>query len=460
MAGAPNGRHIVLITMKSQLRGRIRREVTTLLGEGARVTVIGLASDADFLQQLSHSSLQVHLIKPTSVLTRAVGSTRSTLMRMAPKKAQGHSGSVAADATDVAPRRPPFHGRLLRVFRRLVRYVIVKVMARVRRATMRVVRFAFAPWHRITLYRDFARKACALALGLKPEAVQSCDLEGLVAAVKVARRLDLPHLHDCHELFLERIQFSMLERLVLSRVERRAMRAANVVTVVNGSIGEELRRRYSVSAVVLRNCADVPRQVVLNDVRKLAGLRAGCDIVLYQGGLLQGRGLIEVVDAAAYLPEDIAIVFLGYGAMRGELEERAREQGCAQRVRFVDAVPPDELLSITASATLGVVPYQPVSMNNKLALPNKIFEYLAVGVPVVVSDIPELRRIVETGCGRTYDSFDPRSLAASITVLLQPHVFSTARAAAVRYGRENSWEVERAILTGVYERILGGRQQA
>jgi glycosyltransferase involved in cell wall biosynthesis len=319
---------------------------------------------------------------------------------------------------------------------------------------LRVAKWALKPWHRISLYRDFWKTSERIVSGWQPDLVQSCDLEGLVGAATVARRRRVPHLHDCHELFLERVQFTRLERTVLAQVERRTIRTPSLVTVVNASIGGELRRRYGVATITVRNCADKPDHVEPKDVRELAALAPHTPVVLYQGGLLRGRGLTEVVRSAAYYPSGVALVLLGYGTLRDELEALARAEGLSDRVRFVDAVPPDDLLSFTASATVGVVPYQPVSLNNRLALPNKIFEYLAVGLPVVVSDIPELRAIVAaSGCGELYDSFDPASLGAAVRRLLEPERRSAAGQAARAYGQANTWRRERSILEDVYRRL-------
>ncbi len=328
-------------------------------------------------------------------------------------------------------------------------------MARVRPRVLSTVKRVLHPWHRITLFSNFWDASTDIVMEWRPDVVHSCDLEGLVSARRVAKRLGVPHVHDCHELFLERLQFSWMEKVLLRRIEHREIQGADVITVVNKSIGEEYERRFGVQSVVVRNCADRPETIVRRDVRRLANLPEEVDVVLYQGGLQGGRGLHEVIRSAEWLPTNAFLVVLGYGPLREELEELAAELNLSDRVRFVEAVPPDELLGVTASATVGIVPYQPVSLNNELSLPNKIFEYLTVGLPVVVSDVPELRRIVdESGCGRTYDSFDPKSLAAAVRDVLSPAVRGAAAAAALAYGDANTWEAEQRILHGIYDGLL------
>lgn len=289
-------------------------------------------------------------------------------------------------------------------------------------------------------------------LAIRPDAVVTSDLPGLVGASRAARELGIRQVHDCHELYLESTSFRPWERRVLAPVERRHMRRAARVVVVNESIAQEYRRRYGVRADVVRNCANVPIGDEVRDLRSLAGLEPGVPLVLYQGGFTPGRGLDVVIAAMTGLPASVHLVMLGYGPMASDLDRLAAEHGVADRVHVLPAVPPEELLAFTASATVGVIPYQPVSRNNYYSLPNKIFEYTSVGLPVVASDLPELRRVVvDGGVGRVYDPFDPASLAAALTHALDPARIEAYRAAAHEYGRVNSWANERILLVDAFQ---------
>ncbi len=94
--------------------------------------------------------------------------------------------------------------------------------------------------------------------------------------------------------------------------------------------------------------------------------------------------------------DQAVLVFLGDGPLRPALEHQAAEARISSRVRFMDPVPPDDLLAYTASADIGVTLLQDTCLNHHLALPNKLFEYLIAGIPVIASDLPEIRRIVKT----------------------------------------------------------------
>jgi len=311
-------------------------------------------------------------------------------------------------------------------------------------------------WHRVSRFFAFWRESAARAMELSPDLIVSSDLPGLVGAGRVARRLSLPHLHDCHELYLESTFFRTTERRILAPMERHYLRRADSVVAVNTSIAVEYGRRYGRQPLVVRNCAlRLPDDLQVRDLRVIAGLPAEAEVILYQGGFAAGRGLDVCITAVVGLPASAHLVLLGFGPLRDRLVALAEEAGVRDRVHLVDAVPPEDLPAWTASATVGLIPYQPVSQNNALALPNKIFEYTAAGVPVVVSDLPELRSIaLDGGCGQVYDPFDPASLTAALRDVLDAHRYPVYREAARRFGETNVWENEREILVGEIVRLV------
>jgi glycosyltransferase involved in cell wall biosynthesis len=151
-------------------------------------------------------------------------------------------------------------------------------------------------------------------------------------------------------------------------------------------------------------------------------LPAAARIVLYQGWISEGRGLENLVRAATVLPSAVVIVFMGYGEYQETLAALAREAGVTDRVRFVPAVAQADLLSWCASADIGIIPYQPVDLNNVYSSPNKLFDFIQARVPLVASDLPFLRQVIAghaLGTVATLDS--PQAYAAAIqTVLAQP----------------------------------------
>jgi glycosyltransferase involved in cell wall biosynthesis len=488
------GRHprVVYVAMKPQLRGRIRRNVTTLLELGAEVTVLTVRSDKDFFVGLEHPRLRAEFFEARSLYVRVsqYASRRPREHPATPRRRRTYSvvgtvllaplrilaalcllmlrtlrqrGAIGRKVGRASPRsrwsadrgRRRLHARSMLPGRMLAKAPLHWPWA-ISRAAIGRVKSVLRPWHRTSRFFAFWRESAERATELVPDLVVSSDLPGLVGAGRAARRLGIPHLHDCHELYLESTSFRRVERHLLAPVERRYIRRADSVVAVNSSIAREYARRCGREPVVVRNCA--PRQMGDDlgerDLRTLAGLPASARVVLYQGGFSLGRGLDICVKAVGEIPKDAHLVLLGFGPLQDELLHMARIHGVANRVHVLCAVPPEELASWTVSATVGLMPYQPVSLNNFLALPNKIFEYTAVGLPIVVSDLPELRQVaLGAGCGETYDPFDAGSLAAALQTVLDPNRYPRYREAAQAFGRANVWENEREILVGEMLRV-------
>jgi glycosyltransferase involved in cell wall biosynthesis len=156
------------------------------------------------------------------------------------------------------------------------------------------------------------------------------------------------------------------------------------------------------------------------------------------------------------------LVLLGFGDRRDAYRAAADESRYERRVHVLDPVPPDELLPWIASADVGAMPIQPSTLNHYLSTPNKLFECLAAGIPVVASDFPTTRRIVvdnPTGpLGAVCDPSSAESLAGALRSILElgdPRATALrARCLAAAHERWN-WETESAGLTRLYGDLAG-----
>ena len=288
------------------------------------------------------------------------------------------------------------------------------------------------------------------------------DLTGLMAAARARARRGGLLIYDSHELFMEAGTVARLPdfaRRLLANLERRYARTSDLVITVNSGIANELMRRYRIPApVVVMNCPVVPDQVpdrLSSPIREVLGL-GDRPVLLHHGGLAGGRGIIETIDALDYLPSEVALVVLGHGELVPEIEARASGRANGQLFHH-PTVPIDELPSWVAGADVGVVAFQPIETNNLLATPNKLFECLAMGVPVVVSDFPEMRSIVDTWrVGATCNPRDPASIAEAVRRVLaqdRPTLFNACRTAATeRY----SWQRQSSTLLEAYD-LIGRR---
>lgn len=307
------------------------------------------------------------------------------------------------------------------------------------------------------MFCDYYVRAYCVARALRPDAVHAHDVNTLPVAAAVARAGRAFLVYDAHELYTEIGTLSPRERAVWHWTERNLIaRAAHVITVCE-SIADELAKRYGIGRPeVLLNCPPRPSVPVTRDgghLRRRVGLDDSTEpIVLYQGGFHPHRGLEELIDAVPHMERGV-LVLMGWGVMEERLSQLVAARGLDSRVRLTGPVPQDELLQYTVDADVGVIPYQSVGLNNYYTTPNKLFEYIAAGVPVAGSRFPELIRFVEgLGVGRTFDPRDPHDIAAAINDVLgdeEAHAAmrERARAAATRL----TWEEQVPPLLSIYD---------
>jgi glycosyltransferase involved in cell wall biosynthesis len=293
------------------------------------------------------------------------------------------------------------------------------------------------------------------------------DLTGLPAAIGGAARNGGQVVYDSHEIFLEsgsNVHRPGWIRRRLAREEAGWVARCAALVTVNQPLAEELGRRYHPRRTVVVHNAPArwdPPPERPDLIRAVSGIPADEPIALYHGGFSLHRGLEEL--AAAILEpglERVHAVYLGYGGQRAMLERLAADPRYRGRLHVIDAVPPEELLPWVASADVGVMPIQASTLNHRLSSPNKLFESLATGLPVVVSDFLEMRRIVledpDGPLGAVCDPADPASVAAAIRSILElgPEQRDALRRRCLRAAHERwNWETESARLVALYDSL-------
>jgi glycosyltransferase involved in cell wall biosynthesis len=309
----------------------------------------------------------------------------------------------------------------------------------------------------------------AVAARVVPEADvhHGHDLTGLVAAVAAADGTPARVVYDSHELYVEsgrNARQGTLARRWLKSLERRLAGESVALVTVNATLEAILRKRLGFTrSVVVHNAPSrwTPPEPQPDLFRQRLNLRPEARIVLYHGGLTADRGLRVLLDAMLRPGMDDAhLVFLGYGPLRDELAERAADPRSGGRVHVLDAVPPDELALWVASADVGAMPNQPATANERLSTPNKLFESMAVGLPVVSSDFPERRRIILDDpagpLGAVCDPTSPAAIATAIRSILDlpPAERTALRARILQAAHERwNWETESARLVALYEEL-------
>ena len=232
------------------------------------------------------------------------------------------------------------------------------------------------------------------------DVVHAHDLPRLRVGAMAKKKLRVPLVYDAHELYSEIATLTPRQKKLLSRREKRYINAADAVITVNGYIADEFMKRYKIKRPkVILNATkwpsgiDLPRR--FDKFRERFAIPKDARIVLFQGWMSATRGLQPLVRAMKFVPDFVHLVFMGYGEGVDALKKITRlELNLEKRIHFMEAVPQKDLLEWTASADVGIIPYQPVDLNNYFSSPNKLFEYIQAELPVIANDLPFLRAVV------------------------------------------------------------------
>jgi glycosyltransferase involved in cell wall biosynthesis len=296
----------------------------------------------------------------------------------------------------------------------------------------------------------------------KPDVVHCNDLDTLLVGVLAQRYYGCRLVYDAHEFYpLSDPHGNWLDITFFSLIERLLIRHADAVVTVNPMLGEAMRAAYGLQRVYSVPNAepwtgDGPEPDPANEMAKLANGRAR---FLFQGRFTPGRGIDELIEGWAAVDGERAALFLrGPDNMwRETAMEKAAQLGLLGRsVYFLDAVREDELVPAAAEADIGVIPYRPLILNDRLSCPNKLSQYLHAGLMVLANDLPYVKSVLsEAEAGLFYTSADLPTLVAAVNGILDdPALLRRGRENARRFARECfNWQVQGEVLLALYQGV-------
>ncbi len=299
--------------------------------------------------------------------------------------------------------------------------------------------------------RHFAwhRRVLSAALAFRAEVVIANDLPQLAAGIMAAQQHGAALIYDAHEYYPSQ-PFTKVQESTLESLERALVPYADALVTVNDSIADLMAMRYACPRPhTVLNCPSRRHSSVLraedSPMRAFLGAQPHQRVLLYQGNLAASRNLEELVDGMALVQSpDVILAFMGKSSAVGEaLKERARDLGLlGNRVRFVPEKSAAELLSWTVGADAGIIPYPHSDLNTWLVSPNKLYEFLAAGLPILASHGPELRRFVgDLGVGVNAHLATPRDFAVAIDAFMRQPL-DAYRARAAQVSARFTWEHE------------------
>ncbi len=223
-------------------------------------------------------------------------------------------------------------------------------------------------------------------------------------------------IYDSREIFsaLGTLQNQSVKQKILSIVEKIAVKNLSKI-VVSGELDAEYLKSYfndnNKQYYVVKNLPNETKIIKTSYLRKKYNIPEDKTILIYQGVVLRGRGIMPLINALRKT-EKYAFVIVGEGNLVDEIKPIVDNPDLKGKVFLHPQVNYSELLNITASADIGIGLIEPITFSYTLALPNKLFEYVYAGIPVLVSDLPAMTKFVlENGFGEVVSTaFDHQEI--------------------------------------------------
>jgi glycosyltransferase involved in cell wall biosynthesis len=317
------------------------------------------------------------------------------------------------------------------------------------------IRFKVFPEKGVLFYFFFQIQLFFKLLFLpRPSLIISNDTDTLLPVWLISVLKNVPFFYDSHELFWEvpELENAPIKRLIWKGIERSCIPKARACFTVNASIARILEKRYQKTFHVVRN---IPSREFLKEItpetealrNKLKKWSEDRKILLYQGsGINIRRGLEEMLDVMTLLPDNYLLVLIGGGDVWDKLKKLTKEKKLDKKVLFIEKIPRPQLEYLTPLAHAGLSLDKPDNPNYLNSLPNKIFDYIHAGIPVISSAIPEIIKIVqEYKIGLILTSFKPEEMAKEILQFMESEAYKECRQNIILAQKEITWEKEKQI---------------
>jgi glycosyltransferase involved in cell wall biosynthesis len=354
--------------------------------------------------------------------------------------------------------------RVNRTVRSLVRAgYAVKVVGRKRQTDREVTGYP-CPVKRFRLwfnkgplfYAEYTIRLFLFLLFTKQDVFLACDLDTLVASYLAARIRGKALIYDSHEYFTEvpELVGRPVVKKIWEAIEKRILPHIRIAYTVSQSIADAYKAKYGIAMEVVFNYPCRDRSLIQPGF----SLRRGQEkIILYQGSVNMGRGLALAIMAMKFIT-GARLVIIGEGDILEDLVKLTGNAGLSGSVTFTGRISMDELSHYTKQADIGISLEEDLGLNYRFALPNKLFDYIQAGIPVLVSDLPEMAAVVRKyDIGKVIRTTDPRELASCISSILGNAADRDRWRENLRVASEElCWEKEEGKLLGIFQKVNPG----
>ena len=304
-------------------------------------------------------------------------------------------------------------------------------------------------------YAEFNKRLLLLLLFRKFDLLVSNDLDTIMANYLASKWKSKPLVYDSHEYFTEVPELQGRKaKQIWERIEAWIFPKLKDIITVNKSIANLYEKKYGRELKVVRN---IPFR--RSSIEVLTKTDLGIDeqqrIIILQGaGINMDRGAEEAVLAMKEV-ENAVLLIIGGGDVLEMLKQMVQENKLENKVKFIPRQAIDKLYAYTSLADIGLSLDKDTNLNYRYSLPNKIFDYIQCGTPVLASDLPEVKNIIQSyDVGVIVEDHNPKAIAKSINEMLDADFKKSHQAQLAKAAEELVWENEEKVLKEIYTKYL------
>ncbi|MDQ3191523.1 MAG: glycosyltransferase [Bacteroidota bacterium] len=307
-------------------------------------------------------------------------------------------------------------------------------------------------------YAEYNIRLFFFLLIKKADIYHANDLDTLLPNYLLSKLKNKALVYDSHEYFCfvpELINRPMVQNVWL-KIEQWIFPKLTYVFTVNDSIAEAYEKHYQVKPLVIRN---VPSKKTFENIalktRIELNLPENKSIILLQGaGININRGAEEALMAMQYI-QDAVLVIIGGGDVLNKLKEITHKLQLENKVIFKSKMPFNQLIQYTRCADAGITLDKADNPNYAFSLPNKLFDYIHSGIPVLASGLIEIKKIFSRyNVGELIDNHNPEHIADKLNFMIHnKEMHALWRENALLASMEFNWENESLKLTQVYNKL-------
>jgi len=345
-------------------------------------------------------------------------------------------------------------------FRTIVIGRVLKTSAELPPRRYRTIRFRLWFTKGPLFYATYNIRLFWFLLWHHADILYSNDLDTLLPNYLISKIKRIPLIYDSHEYFtgVPELENRPKTKKIWKKIESYILPKVKFAITVNQSIADLYKNEYGTEFSIIRNVPEVslPFLDEPQEIRKQLKLPTDKKIIILQGaGINIQRGAEEAVEAIKYLPQCVLLI-VGSGDIISELKNQVREMQIVDQVIFVDKQPLSILRKYTHSADIGLSLDKDTNLNYRYSLPNKIFDYIQAEIPILASNLPEVKNVIFTyDVGRISENHDPEKIASLLNEMLNDSKQQIIwKRNLNNAAKELNWEKEQEKLIKIIKQVV------